>query len=112
ASVSSEYNGSSNGGDSPSPVRPSSSWSTTIRERRAVIAPPEITNGSSSGSVSSNSSARAIRIGEEIEEAQLAVPPLQLTPLFEVQQAGDQSVARVEDQFVQSPLGARAVGRG
>src|SRR6266850_3279014 len=33
-----------------------------MSERRSVIAPPEITNGSRSGSVSSNSSARAIRV--------------------------------------------------
>src|SRR6267142_2276386 len=33
-----------------------------MSERRSVIAPPEITNGSRSGSASSNSSARAIRV--------------------------------------------------
>src|SRR5205809_3251942 len=33
-----------------------------MSERRSVIVPPEITNGSRSGSVSSNSSARAIRV--------------------------------------------------
>src|SRR6266540_2709361 len=41
---------------------PASSCNTTMSERRSVIAPPEITNGSRSGSVSSNSSARAIRV--------------------------------------------------
>src|ERR1700752_1022795 len=41
---------------------PASSCSTTISERRSVIVPPEITNGSTSGSVSWYSSARAIRV--------------------------------------------------
>src|SRR5712671_8239722 len=33
-----------------------------MSDRRSAIVPPEMTNGSTSGSVSSNSSARAIRV--------------------------------------------------
>src|SRR3989442_4364059 len=91
-------------------MRPSSAWSTTARERRSVIAPPEMTNGSSSGSVSSSSSARAMRIGHEVEKVQFPVATLQGAPTLEVQEADDQAVGGVEDQLVERALGARTVG--
>src|SRR5438552_3492392 len=85
-----------------------------MRDRRSVIVPPEMTNGSSSGSVSSNSSARAIRMEweQEIQEMQLTTAPLELSPRFPLQHDGDQAVARMEDQGVQSTLRARAIGCG
>src|SRR4051812_43603768 len=41
---------------------PASSCKATMSERRSAMLPPEMTNGSTRGSVSSNSSARAMRV--------------------------------------------------
>src|SRR5438128_11213021 len=90
-------------------MRPSSSWSTTTRERRSVIAPPEMTNGASSGSVSSSRSARAMRIGHEVEKVQLATPPLQGALVLELQEARNEAVGGVEEQVVEGALRARPV---
>src|SRR5207247_9729447 len=68
--------------------------------------------GSRTGSVSPNSSANAMRIGGEVEEARLAAPPLEPARRFELEQRGDQSVVRMKHQGVQRPLRARALGRG
>ena len=78
-----------------SPVCPSSSCRTTTSDRRSRMTPPEMMNGSSSGSVSSYSSARVIRIGSrsDVEKPQLAVPPRDHAGGFQVQHAGDQAVA-------------------
>src|SRR5205809_720472 len=70
-----------------------------------------MTNGSSSGSVSSSSSARAMRIGHEVGKAQFATPPLQGALILELQEARDEAVGRVEDQLVERALRARAVRR-
>src|SRR5438445_12052326 len=69
-------------------------------------------NGSRNGSVSSNSSASAMRIGGQVEEAQLAAPPLEPARRFALEPRGDQSVVRMKHQGVQPPLRARALGRG
>src|SRR5437879_12485311 len=84
-----------------------------MSERRSVIVPPEMTKGSMSGSVSSNSSARVIRIRErqEIQEAQLPTAPLELSPRSTFQHTGHQAIARVEKQDVQRALRPRATGR-
>src|SRR5256712_5856457 len=80
-------------------------------ERRASIRPPEMMNGSTNGSVSSNSSARAMRTGRDVEEMQRTVTSLELTCSFELEHCDDEAVARVKHQRVQRPLGARAAGR-
>src|SRR5947208_2799617 len=83
-------------------------------DRRSVIVPPEMTNGSSNGSASSNSSARAMRIrgGHEIQEMEAPTAPLELPRRLTLQHDGDQTVARMEDQGVQRTLRARAIGCG
>src|SRR5712691_172076 len=89
-----------------------------MSERRSVIAPPEMTNGSTRRSVSSNSSARAIRIGEgegegeQIEEMQLAAAARKHTGCLTLEHHGYETIAWIEDQCVERALGARAVGRG
>ena len=83
-----------------------------MSERRSVIAPPEMTNGSTRGSVRSNSSARAMRIGEKVEEMQLATAARQSTGCLTLEHHGYETIAWIEDQCVQRALGARAVGRG
>src|SRR5437879_4320910 len=67
-----------------------------------------MTNGSSSGSANSSSSARAMRNGHQVEKAQLAAPPLQGTLILEVQEAGDEAIGGVEDQLVERALGTGA----
>src|SRR5436190_17775456 len=79
-------------------------------DRRSVMVPPEMTNGSSSGSVSSNSSARAIRIGNEVEEMQLTATACQEARCLALQHDREQAVARIQEEKVQCPLRARAVG--
>src|SRR5437899_2175462 len=85
-----------------------------MSERRSVIAPPEMTNGATRGSVSSNSSARAMRIGEreQIEEMQLAAAARKHTGCLTLEHHGYETIAWIEDQCVQRALRARAVGRG
>src|SRR6266545_841035 len=83
-----------------------------MSERRSVMMPPEMTNGSRSGSVSSNSSARAMRIGQKIQEMQLAAATVQQAGGFALEHHGNQPVARIEDQCMQRALGPRALGRG
>src|SRR5256885_13781873 len=67
--------------------------------------------GSSSGSTSSNSSARAIRIGQEIEEMQLAAAACERARGFAFEHCGEQSIARLENQSMERTLRPRAVGR-
>src|SRR6266850_5963576 len=81
-------------------------------EWRDGIAPPEMTNGSRSGSDRSNSSARAIRIGYEVEKMKLATTPRELAPSLALEHRGNETVARIEDERVQRSLCARPVGRG
>src|SRR6266487_1326544 len=71
-----------------------------MRDRRSAIVPPEMTNGSTSGSASSNSSARAIRIGKKVEKMQLAAASLQCARGLTIQHHGDETVARLKDQRV------------
>src|SRR5437667_247743 len=78
----------------------------------AAIRPPEMMNGSMSGIVSSNSSARTMRMAREVEEMQRPVASLELTRGFELEHCGDEAVAWMKHQRVQRPLGARAPGRG
>src|SRR6184192_1709295 len=83
-----------------------------MMELRAPTRPPEMMNGSTKGSVSSYSSARAMRIRGEIQEMQLAAPPLELAQRLELEHPRDQAVPRVKHERVQGPLGARAVRGG
>src|SRR2546421_9293825 len=69
-------------------------------------------NGSTNGIVSSNSSTRVMRTGREVEEVQRPVAPLESTRRFELEQRGDEAVARIEQQRVERPLGPRAARRG
>src|SRR6266566_10019489 len=69
-------------------------------------------NGSTRGSVSSYNSARSIRTGNEIEKAQHAVAPLQVSRLLELEQPRDHAVRRVEHQRVQRAPGARTIHGG
>src|SRR5439155_10986780 len=83
-----------------------------MSERRASIRPPEMMNGSMSGIVSSNSSARTMRMAREVEEMQRPVASLELTRGFEPAHCGAEAVAWMKHQRVQRPLGARAPGCG
>src|SRR2546425_1890515 len=83
-----------------------------MSERRSLTAPPEMMNGSTSGRARSNSSTRAMRITGDIQEVQLPVAALELSPSLELQHSRDQAVPRVEYQRVQRALRARPVGRG
>src|SRR5216117_1702222 len=83
-----------------------------MMELRAPTRPPEMMNGSTKGSVSSYSSARAMRIRSEIEEMQLPAPPLEPAQRLELEQHRHQAVLRVKHERVQSPLRARAVCGG
>src|SRR5436309_14801420 len=83
-----------------------------MSERRSLTAPPEMMNGSTSGRARSNSSMRAIRITCDIQEVQLPVAALELSPSLELQHSRDQAVPRVEYQRVQRALRAQPVGRG
>src|SRR5262245_33150944 len=82
-----------------------------ISERRSEIVPPEITKGSTSGSVSSKSSARVIRIRKKIEEVQLATVPREGPGGFALQHDGDEAIAGLEDERMQRALGARSMRR-
>src|SRR5712692_8202146 len=68
-----------------------------------------MTNGSTSGRASSNSSTRAMRMVREVEEAQRSAAPFQGALRLEVEQSGDEAVARVKDEGVQRPRRARPV---
>src|SRR5437879_8103093 len=83
-----------------------------MSERRSVTAPPEMMNGSTSGSASSNSSTRATRITRQIPEVQLPAATLERPLGLELQHPRDQAVPRIEYQRVQRALRARPVGRG
>src|SRR5437660_9470534 len=65
------------------------------------MAPPEMMNGSSSGSVSSYSSAVAMRMVRQIEEMERAVAALEPPVLFQLEQDGDEPVSRIEHEGVQ-----------
>src|SRR5205809_6616974 len=69
-------------------------------------------NGSTNGIVNSNSSTRVMCTGREVEEVQGAVATLQMTRRREREQRGDEAVARIEQQRVERPLGARPMRRG
>src|SRR5882762_8061530 len=69
-------------------------------------------NGSANGSSSAYSSIRAMRMRRQVEETQLAALPLELPARLELAHPGDQTVARMEHEHVQRPLGTGAVGRG
>src|SRR6266700_5969376 len=83
-----------------------------MSERRASIRPPEMMNGSTNGSVSSNSSARVIRTRRHVEKMELAIAPREHAVRLELEHPRDQPVPRVEHERVQRARGARAVRRG
>src|SRR6266480_6089394 len=68
--------------------------------------------GSRNGSSSACSSTRAMRMGPDVEEVQLAVAPLDLPARLEVQHRGDEPIAGREHERMQRPLGTGAVRRG
>src|SRR5512146_2988614 len=78
-----------------------------MNDRRSRIAPPEMMNGSTRGSVSSNSSALETSI-RQIEEMQLAAPPVDRSLLLEAPQLGNETGLRVKHELVQRALGARS----
>src|SRR5260370_28267265 len=82
-----------------------------MSERRVSRRPPEMMNGSTSGSASSNSSTRLMRTGGGAQEMELAGASLERAVGLEVGHAGDEAVARVKHEGVERPLGARAVRR-
>src|SRR5258707_12486748 len=82
-----------------------------MRERRSLIAPPEIMKGSTSGRTSSHISAVVMRISQ-IEKVEDAVAARQTTRGFFVEQRRDQTVVGVEDQLMERPFGAGAGGGG
>src|SRR5258705_386763 len=77
-----------------------------MRERRSLIAPPEIMKGSTSGRSSSPISAVVMRIGQ-IEKVEDAVAARETTRGFFVEQRRDETVVGVEDQLMERPLGTR-----
>src|ERR1051325_5747222 len=79
-----------------------------MRDRRSAMTPPEMMNGSASGSTSSNSSAPETCI-RDVEEMQLAAPAMDQPARFASTQLGDHPVVRVEQQLMQDALRARAV---
>src|SRR5207244_13028275 len=83
-----------------------------MMELRTPTRPPEMMTGSTKGSVSSYSSARAMRIRSEIEEMQLPAPPLEPAQRLELEQHRHQPVLGVKHERVQGPLRARAVRGG
>src|SRR5512143_3032061 len=78
-----------------------------MSDRRSRIAPPEMMNGSTRGSVSSNSSALETSM-RQIEEVQLAAPPVDRALLLEAPQLGEETGLRVKHELVQRALGARS----
>src|SRR5262245_66693274 len=82
-----------------------------MSERRSTIAPPEMMNGSASGSTSSNSSAPETRI-RDVEEVQLAAATVHQPARLEPPQVGDKTVFGMEQQLMQNALRARAVTGG
>src|ERR1051326_5505781 len=86
-----------------------------MRDRRSAMTPPEMMNGSASGSTRSNSSAPEKRI-RDVEDMKLPAPrmsppaPAMDPPArFASTQLGDHPVVRVEQQLMQDALRARAV---
>src|SRR5206468_11616085 len=69
-------------------------------------------NGSANGSSSAYSSTRAMRMGSQIEEPELAALPLELPARFALEHHRDQAVPRMKDQGMERPLDAGAVGGG
>src|SRR5437899_3862254 len=61
-------------------------------------------NGSANGSSSAYSSTRAMRMGSQIEEPQLAALPLELPARFALEHHRDQAVPRMKDQGMERPL--------
>src|SRR5574342_14812 len=78
-----------------------------MNDRRSRIAPPEMMNGSTRGSVSSNSSALETSM-RQIEKVQLAASPVDRALLLEAPQLGDETGLRVKHELVQRALGARS----
>src|SRR5258708_28717246 len=81
----------------------------TISERRSLIAPPEMTKGSTSGRTSSHISAVVMRIGQ-IEKMQDALAPGEPAGVCFVEQPRDEAIHGMEHQLVHRPLAARATG--
>src|SRR5207249_1518812 len=69
-------------------------------------------NGSANGSSSAYSSTRAMRMGWQVEESELAALPLELPARFALEHHRDQAVPRMKDQGMERPLDAGAVGGG
>src|SRR5436190_1685198 len=69
-------------------------------------------NGSANGSSSAYSSTRAMRMGSQIEEPELAALPLELPARFALEHHRDQAVPRMKDQGMERPLDTGAVGGG
>src|SRR6184192_1445633 len=69
-------------------------------------------NGSANGSSSSYSSTRAMRIGWQVEEPELAVVSLELAARLELEHARDQALLRMKYERVERPLGTGAVRGG
>src|SRR6266571_1951754 len=69
-------------------------------------------NGSANGSSSAYSSTRAMRMGSQVEEPELAALPLELPARFELEHPRDQAVPRMKHERVERPLRARPVGGG
>src|SRR5690349_1271040 len=75
------------------------------------MAPPEMMNGSSSGSVSSYSSAVVMRMVRQVEKMERAIAALEPPLLFQLEQHGDEPVLWIEHEGVQGARRPRTVGR-
>src|SRR4029077_14145766 len=69
-------------------------------------------NGSANGSSSAYSSTRAMRMGSQVEEPELAAQPLGLAARFALEHHRDQAVPWMKDQGVERPLDTGAMGGG
>src|SRR2546422_8554769 len=69
-------------------------------------------NGSASGSSSAYNSTRAMRMGSQVEETELAALALEVPARFELEHPRDQTVPRMKHERVERPLGTGAVGGG
>src|SRR6266850_1439584 len=69
-------------------------------------------NGSANGSSSAYSSTRAMRMGWQVEETELAALPRQLPARFELEHPRNQAVPWMKHERVERPLGTGAVGGG
>src|SRR5712691_2150113 len=69
-------------------------------------------NGSANGSSSAYSSTRAMRMGPQVEEPEVAALSRELPARFELEHPRDQAVSRMKQERVKRPLGTGAVGGG